>query len=135
MARLPEDDNGARRVLIVDDDAQILEMFKDLFAGDDRFAIRLASTGYDAGMLTESFRPHLIILDFMLPDVNGDVVCQRLRAAEHLKSTKVLFVSGVVSQAEIERLTSAGASGFVPKPFDVNALMRRVEQLVEVPVK
>lgn len=129
------DDHGPRRVLIVDDDAQILDLFKDLFAGDARFAIKLASTGYDAGMLTESFRPHLIILDFMLPDVNGDVVCQRLRAADHLKNTKVLFVSGVVSQSEIERLTSAGASGFIAKPFDVNALMRRVEQLVEMPAK
>lgn len=129
------DDHGPRRVLIVDDDAQILDLFKDLFAGDARFTIKLASTGYDAGMLTESFRPHLIILDFMLPDVNGDVVCQRLRAADHLKNTKVLFVSGVVSQNEIERLTSAGASGFIAKPFDVNALMRRVEQLVEAPAK
>lgn len=128
-------DDGLKRLLIVDDDPAILDMFKDLFASDGRFTVKLASTGYDAGMLTESFRPHLMILDFMLPDMNGDVVCKRLRASEHLRDTKVLFVSGVVSQQEIERLTSAGASGFVAKPFDVAALTRRIESLLEMPAR
>lgn len=130
VGALSEDDGATKRILVVDDDAQILEMFKDLFTGDKRFTLKFAANGYEAGMATESFRPHLIILDFMLPDINGDVVCRRLRAIEHLKETKVLFVSGVVSQADIERLSSAGASGFIAKPFDVGALMKRVEQLV-----
>ena len=132
VSALAEDDGATKRILVVDDDAQILEMFKDLFAEDKRFTLKFAANGYDAGMLTEGFRPHLMILDFMLPDMNGDVVCRRLRGIEHLKETKVLFVSGVVSQADIERLSSAGASGFIAKPFDVGALMKRVEQLVGV---
>jgi excisionase family DNA binding protein len=132
VSAIAQDDGLTKRVLVVDDDAAILEMFKDLFSRDDRFSVKFASNGYEAGMLTESFRPHLLVLDYMLPDINGDVVCQRLRAVEHLRDTKVLFVSGVVSQTEIERLSSSGASGFVAKPFDVAALMKRVEQLVEL---
>jgi DNA binding domain, excisionase family len=49
---------GARkRVLVVDDDERILELFRDVLGGDERFELRTAATGYDAGMLTESFRP------------------------------------------------------------------------------
>lgn len=121
---------GAKRVLAVDDDVQILELFEDLFSRDKRFALKTAATGYDAGMLTESFRPQLIILDYMLPDVNGNVVCERIRGNDELKDTRILFVSGVVNQAEIDALLSAGGDGFLKKPFDISTLMAEVERLL-----
>ena len=65
-----------RRVLIVDDDQAVLELLVDIIQRDGRFEIKTASNGYDAGLLTESFRPSLILLDYMLPDLNGNVVCQ-----------------------------------------------------------
>ena len=75
---------GGKRVLIVDDDPGILELFQDVLGKDNRFDVRVASNGYDAGMLTESFKPHLLVLDFMLPDINGNLVCQRIRANAEL---------------------------------------------------
>lgn len=123
---------GGKRVLIVDDDPAILEVFRDLLGRDPRFDVRTCSTGYDAGMLTESFRPHVIVLDYMLPDVNGNVVCQRIRERDELAGTRILFVSGVVAQEEIDRLTAAGADGFLRKPFDIRTLMARIEQLAGV---
>lgn len=125
-------EGGGKRVLVVDDDPQITEMFKDLLERAGGMEVRTCATGYDAGMLTESFRPHLIILDFMLPDINGDLVCKRLREREETKDTKVLFISGVVAEEEIERLRQAGANGFIRKPFDVNQLLAQVRQLLEV---
>jgi excisionase family DNA binding protein len=124
-------EGGAKRVLVVDDDPQILEMFQDLLARAGAMDVKTCSTGYDAGMLTEAFKPHLIILDFMLPDINGDLVCRRLRERDESKATKVLFISGVVSEAETERLHQAGADGFLRKPFDVNQLITQVNQLLE----
>ena len=121
---------GAKRVLSVDDDAQILELFEDLFSRDERFALKTAATGYDAGMLTESFRPQLIILDYMLPDVNGNIVCERIRGNNEFKETRILFVSGVVNQGEIDALLSAGGDGFLKKPFDISTLMVEVERLL-----
>lgn len=123
---------GAKRVLVVDDDPQILEVFEDLVGKDARFELKTCGTGYDAGMLTESFRPHLIVLDFMLPDVNGNVVCQRIRARGELAGTKIVFVSGVVSPEEIQTLAKAGADDFIRKPFDIKQLMARIEQLTGV---
>ena len=76
-------EGSLRRVLVVDDDVAILELFEDLLCRDGRFEVKTASTGYDAGLLTESFRPHLIILDYMLPDINGNIVCERVRQMPH----------------------------------------------------
>lgn len=125
-------DGGRKRILVVDDDEQIINLFHDLFGKDSRFEVRTAATGYDAGMLTESFRPHLIILDYMLPDINGNVVCERIRANEDLADISIVFVSGVVDQSEVQHLLDAGANAFIKKPFRVQELMETVTSLLGV---
>lgn len=125
-------DAGPKRVLIVEDDPNIVELFEDALGNDRRLELRSASTGYDAGLLTESFKPDLILLDYMLPDVNGDLVLQRIREREDLASTRVILISGVVDQDEIDGLLKAGADAFIQKPFDLDALMRRIEALLEI---
>lgn len=119
-----------RRVLVVDDDEQILELFVDLLSRDKRYEVRTANTGYDAGLITEQFRPDLMILDYMLPDINGNVVCKTVRQNNDLAEMKIIIVSGVVNREEIEELLQAGADEFIKKPFDVEQLMRKVEKLV-----
>ncbi len=125
-------DGGQRRVLVVDDDENILDMMRDILQREGRYEVRTCATGYDAGLLTESFRPHVILLDYMLPDINGNVVCQRIRAREDLASTRIIFVSGVVDQSEIDTLKAAGADAFIRKPFDVDQLVRTLDELLEV---
>ncbi len=125
-------DAGPKRVLVVDDDRQIVEMFQDVFARDARFEVRTAGTGYDAGLLTESFKPHLVILDYMLPDINGNVVCKRIRDGERAQDTKIMIVSGVVNQQEIDALMKAGADDFLRKPFNLQQLMSRIGTLLHV---
>lgn len=125
-------ETGPRRILVVDDDRQILEVFTDLLGRDPRFQLQTAATGYDAGALVESFKPHMVVLDYMLPDINGNHVCKRIRAAENTRDTKVIVVSGVVNQAEIETLMKAGADEFLKKPFNVQHLMSRISSLLGV---
>jgi excisionase family DNA binding protein len=125
-------DSGKTKVLVVDDDPEIVELFVDVLARDGRFDVQTASTGYDAGMITSEFHPDLIILDYMLPDVNGDVVCRTIRAKEEFKETKIVIVSGVVNQDEINGLMAAGADDFVKKPFNIENLIQRIGQLVGV---
>ena len=121
-----------KRILVVDDDEQIVEMFVDVLGRDDRFEIKTAKTGYDAGMLTESFKPHLILLDYMLPDINGNLVCDRIRANPDYAKTKIIIVSGVVKREEIDELLQSGADDFVKKPFNINELVDRMADLLEV---
>ena len=122
---------GRHKILVVDDDEQIVDLFKDVLEEDGRFVVRTASTGYDAGVITEQFRPDLIILDYMLPDINGNVVCKTIRNNPILSDTKIIIVSGVVNLDEIEDLKAAGADDFVKKPFNIECLIRQVVDLIE----
>jgi excisionase family DNA binding protein len=124
-------DAGGRRILAVDDDNAILELLQDTIGRDPRFQLRVVSTGFDAGMAVEQFRPHLVLLDFMLPDINGNLVCRRIRENPELRDTKVMVVSGVVKQEDVQRLMDAGADDFLKKPFSIPQLTERILALID----
>jgi len=125
-------DSGRKRVLVVDDDEAIVEMFKELLERDGRFEVRTASTGYDAGITTEQFRPDVILLDYKLPDVNGNVVCRTIRANPNYEHMRIIVISGVADPEEIRDLLAAGADEFIKKPFDINEVIDRVAEMVKV---
>ena len=87
-------DSGKIKVLIVDDDDEIVELMVDILERDGRFETKTASSGYEAGIATEQFRPELILLDYMLPDVNGNVVCQTIKRNPAFEDIKIIIVSG-----------------------------------------
>ena len=118
-------------VLIVDDDEEC-GVLADVFERDGRFDIRLANNGFDAGMLVKEFRPDLVILDVMLPDINGKEVCQRVRSDSTLESVKIICISGMVEQGKVADLKAAGADDFMHKPFTVVRLLDRACDLLEM---
>jgi two-component system OmpR family response regulator len=123
-------EGASKRVLVVDDDPAITELFVDVLKRDRRFNIKTASSGYDAGMLTESFKPHIILLDYMLPDINGNLVCQRIKRNAELANTKIVVISGVIKQEDVEGLMAAGADEFIKKPFNIQQVVDKVAALV-----
>ena len=125
-------DTGKRKVLVVDDDAEIVELIVDVLTRDGRFEVKSASSGYDAGILTEQFRPELMLLDYMLPDINGNIVCQAIKRNPELVSTKIIIVSGVVNQSEIDELMNAGAEDFIRKPFDISELVEKIAGVLQM---
>ena len=108
------------------------EMLVDLLTHDGRFEVRAATTGFDAGAITQEFRPDLMILDYMLPDINGNKVCERVRNDPELASMKIIIVSGAVDQSEIDGLVAVGADEFIKKPFDMEHLVSRMAALLRV---
>jgi two-component system, OmpR family, response regulator len=125
-------ESGKRKVLIVDDDNEIVELIVDVLARDGRFEIRTAASGYEAGIATQQFRPELILLDYMLPDVNGDVVCHIIRNNPEFEDIKIVIVSGVVKQDDIDRLLKSGAEGFIKKPFDIVELTDKITAVLQM---
>ena len=89
-------------------------------------------SGYDAGISTEQFRPDLILLDYMLPDVNGSVVCQTIRKNPEFENIKIIIVSGVVKQDEIDQLLKSGAEDFIRKPFDITELTDKIATVLQM---
>ena len=119
-------ESGKRKILIVDDDVEIVELLVDVLERDGRFETKTASSGYEAGMVTQQFRPELILLDYMLPDVNGNVVCQTIKRNHEFENIKIIIVSGVVKQDEITQLLKSGAEDFIRKPFDIAELTGKI---------
>lgn len=125
-------ETGKRKILIVDDDEEIVELMVDVLSRDGRFDIKTASSGYDAGIMTEQFRPDLVILDYMLPDINGNIVCQAIRRNPQLQNIRIIIVSGVVNAGEIEDLLDAGAEEFIRKPFDIVELVEKISGVLQL---
>jgi excisionase family DNA binding protein len=125
-------ETGKKKVLIVDDDAEIVELMVDVLSRDGRFDVRTATSGYDAGLMTQQFYPDLIVLDYMLPDVNGNVVCQTIRRNAEFENTKIIIVSGVINQSEIDDLLKAGAEGFIKKPFNISELVEKIASVLQM---
>ena len=132
--RIPLDnlDSGRKKVLIVDDDVEIVELMVDVLSRDGRFETKTASSGYEAGIATQQFRPDLILLDYMLPDVNGNVVCQTIRRNPEFENIKIIIVSGVIKQDEVEQLLKSGAEDFIKKPFDIVELTDRIVNVLQM---
>jgi excisionase family DNA binding protein len=125
-------ESGKRKALIVDDDLELVELLRDTLESDGRFEVRVANNGFDAGMMVKDYHPDVIVLDVMLPDINGKEVCQRVRSDSALDDVRVICISGMVEQDKIADLRSAGANDFLQKPFEVDTLVARICALLEM---
>jgi len=125
-------ESGKRKILIVDDDEELTELIVDVLARDGRFEIRSVNNGFDAGMMVRDYRPDLIVLDVMLPDINGREVCQRVRNEKSMDDVKIICISGMVEEDKIDELKDAGADDFMHKPFEVEKLIERICQLLGI---
>ena len=125
-------ESGKRKVLIVDDDEELVELISDVLARDGRFDIRSANNGFDAGMVVREYRPDLIVLDIMLPDINGKEVCIRVRNDKTMSDVRIICISGMVEEDKVGELREAGADDFMHKPFEVEKLIERMCQLLDI---
>jgi len=121
---------GKKRVLVVDDDPAIVEMLVELLERDGRFEVQTAATGFDAGLRTKEFHPDVIVLDYMLPDINGSGVIRSIRSDPEVKDVRIIIVSGVVNRDDVQALLECGADDFMQKPFNIEQLVRRITELV-----
>ena len=127
-------ESGRRKALIVDDDEELGELIRDVFDADGRFDVRVANNGFDAGMMVKEYKPDIIVLDVMLPDINGKEVCQRVRSDSTLDDVRIICISGMVEADKIDDLKEAGADDFMQKPFEVDSLFARVCELLDIEV-
>lgn len=125
-------ESGKRKVLLVDDEADLVDLMKAALDDDGRFEVRSAGNGFDAGMMVKEYRPDIIVLDLMLPDINGREVCHRVRADSSLENVRILCISGMVEDDKIQELRLSGADDFLQKPFEMDALLKRMCQLLEM---
>jgi len=120
------------RILIVDDEEEIVEMLRDLLSQQTTYDVQVARNGFEAGLAAEKVRPHVILLDINLGDINGKDVCKTVRMNPELQMTKVVAMSGALNDEEGKALLSQGFEGFIKKPFTITQVIQAIEDAVAV---
>ena len=82
--------------------------------------------------MVKEYHPDIIVLDVMLPDINGKEVCQRVRSDSALDDVRIICISGMVEQDKIQELKASGANHFIQKPFEVDALIDNICRLLDI---
>ena len=111
---------------------ELVELIVDVLDKDGRFEVRSVNNGFDAGMMVKEYHPDLIVLDVMLPDINGKEVCQRVRTDKSMDDVRIICISGMVEEDKIEDLKASGANDFLHKPFEVETLIERMCGLLDI---
>ena len=117
---------GKARLLVVEDDVDIGNMLKIYFSGMD-FDVDVAVRGSDALERTKQVLPHLIVLDIMLPDIDGYEVCRTLRTNMRTSHIPVIFLTQKDERSDKLQGLELGADDYITKPFDIEELKLRVQ--------
>jgi len=115
----------ARRVLLVDDDLVFVEYLREIIlTSGSHVRVQNAMDGFQAGQLTEGFRPHLVALDINMPRVDGIELCRRLRANPTTANSRLIMLSGVLSEENISAARAAGADDWIEKGASRDEILR-----------
>lgn len=126
-------DETRQCILVVDDEPQYLSIIPTALAPLEGFEIITASTGFDAGALVVERNPRVMILDIGLSDMDGRKVCARVKSRPETQHTRVIAISGVISDAEFAELRNHGFDDYLKKPFQIADLVSRVRDLIRMP--
>lgn len=119
----------APRILIADDEPPILLSLQFLMR-DAGYEVDTARDGEEALRRINAFRPHLLILDIMLPRIDGFEVCRRVRACNHTAGIKIIMLTARGRDADVQTGLSAGADAYLTKPFGTRELLDKIAGLL-----
>src|SRR5512137_2301253 len=119
-----------KTLLLADDSVTIQKVVGIVFAGED-YRVVTADNGEDALLRAREARPDIVLADAVMPRMNGYELCQALKADPQLAEIPVLLLTGTFEPFDEGRARAAHADGHVAKPFDSQALLTRVRELVE----
>ena len=117
------------KVLIVDDEPNIL-MSLEFLMKKQGYQVFIARDGKEAIEILDREIPQVIILDIMMPEVDGYEVCKYIRASEELNQTRVIFLSAKSKDVDIEKGYEIGANLYITKPFSTRNLVKSIKELL-----
>lgn len=118
-----------QRVMIVDDDPDAQALIEDILT-DKGYELIKVSNATEVGLKAAQLTPDLILLDFLMPELNGFDVCKALRQNELTRSIPIMAVTCLSKEDDIERIFECGADEYLSKPFKVEQLQEKVQELI-----
>jgi len=121
-----------KRILVVDDDPIIVETIVQALEEDESdYEVISASDGFEAGLQVNHFKPHLLILDIMMPDIKGYEVCKKIKSRKETESTKIIVLSAYLDEEKFEKMKENGADACFSKPLPLPQLKEEVSRFLK----
>lgn len=130
---LPEktEETEEKKILVVDDDLIIVESIVQALEEDEfDYEVISASDGFEAGLQVNHFRPDLLILDIMMPDIKGFEVCKKIKESPESQHIKIIVLSAYLDEEKFKQMTEHGADVCFSKPLPLPKLKEEVAKLL-----
>jgi excisionase family DNA binding protein len=118
------------RILIVDDEPSVVTFIESALRLEGKYELATATDGFEAGQLVVSFEPDLIVLDIMLPGMDGFEVCRRVKTDVATQYVRILAITGFATEENIRKILHAGADDYLAKPLKLEELREKVADLL-----
>ena len=125
-------DGGLTRVLLVDGTEELGGIMSEALEREGRYEVRKAECGFDAGVMAEQFRPHIIFVDIMLEDINVKRICSVIRENADLGDTRIVAISSALTEGEGHALMQQGFDGYLCRPFDIKQMVRCIDEMTSI---
>ncbi|MBN1687758.1 MAG: response regulator [Candidatus Omnitrophica bacterium] len=114
-------------VLAVDDEEDVLELLQDMLGGIARLKLITVGNGFTAGAKLVEERPDLVLLDFLMPELDGFEFCSFMRKDDRFKDVPIIAVTGLKGDADVQKMKEAGVNDLLQKPFTEDHLVKKIE--------
>ena len=119
--------SGGTRVLVVDSEEEVTNTLRNILSEQTNYEVRVASSAFAAGVECERFRPHVVLLDIHLTDGDGRNIVKVLQGSDDLQVTKIIGMSGKLTDGQAAQLKHQGFDSALRKPFSVRQVIDAVE--------
>ena len=119
--------SGSTRVLIVDDEEEVVNTLEHILTDQTNYEVRVAASAFQAGVECERFRPHVMLLDIHLSGCEGRNVCETIARCDDLQITKIIAMSGKLTDGQAAQLKHHGFDSALRKPFSVRQVIECIE--------
>jgi len=120
-----------KRILVVDDNPVNREIIEEVLSDD--YEVIMAANGPDALLLAERYHPRVVLLDIMLPGLDGYDICRKLRTMSDMNDVRIIMVTAKAMPSERARGLDAGADAYITKPFDETDLLEAIRSFGTAP--
>ena len=119
--------SGKTRILIVDDEQEIVDVLHKALSEQANYEVRTATNGFQAGIEADRFKPHVMLLDVHLGEADVRNIANMVRADDDLQMTKIIAMSGKMTDGQLQTLRTSGFDGYLKKPFQVRQVVETIE--------
>ncbi len=125
-------DGGLVKVLIIDKNPELARTLAQQMQNDGRYEAQIAEGGFDAGLIAEQFRPQIILVDIMIEDIDIKKVSAIIRQNPELQDTRIIAVTGHLTEGEIQALLQQGFDNCIERPLEITKIVDCIDETLSV---